>query len=711
MNDRPRTWTLTCLVGLAACVLLTGVILGVKRGVVRESSTQSYTPVTGEADWHGGWELSELGADPSESGSIEGTDRVTLPFTGTQLALHVRRGGYRGYFWVDVDGKPANRLPHTKPGAYLSLTSPDYEPQTVTIPVAGGLDHGPHVAQIVADRGWDQWPLAGWRVEGGPDTLPYDRASTGLTAAAVACLIGAIGWAGRWAGQDRAEQKGQEEAKAPDRRLLSAIQEAVHPSSIVRSPFAFAVTAIVFYASPWLPLTVVCGVALAGLIVLRLDLGLALVGFSAPFYLHPRPLVGKSFSMAEIATLLCLASWGIRQISRFRAESLVFTLQAVSDLDLAVLFLVLVAAASTLFADYGHVALRELRVIILEPALFYMMLRTAELGEEAIWRVANAFAAGAVAVALVGLAQYALDVNTITAEQGFRRLRSVYGSPNNAALYLGRALPMLMAGAAFTAKRSARIGYGILAVPVGLAVLLTFSRGALLLGIPLSLLAMGMLAGARWRWTALGLIVVAAIGIVPLLSTPRFAGLLDPQSGTLFFRLRLWRASWQMLLDHPWLGVGPDNFLYQYRGRYVLPSAWQEPHLSHAHNFVLTYATRLGIPGLAAGIWLQIAFWRQALALRTFAHRNRRALMLGLTGSMVYTLAHGLVDASYFFVDLAFAFHLTLALVQSTVGRPSDGQTGEPQHGDLGADPDRRRGRRVCGRLVDSPGDEAPGRG
>jgi O-antigen ligase len=157
---------------------------------------------------------------------------------------------------------------------------------------------------------------------------------------------------------------------------------------------------------------------------------------------------------------------------------------------------------------------------------------------------------------------------------------------------------------------------------------------------------------------------VVALGAIGLLRTPRFAGLLDPHSGTLLFRLQLWRASWAMFRDHPWLGVGPDNFLYQYRGRYILPSAWQEPHLSHAHNLLLSYATRLGVVGLVAGVWLQVAFWRRALTLPRVADRDWRGLALGLMGSMAYTLAHGMVDASTFFVDLAFAFLLTLGLVQ-----------------------------------------------
>jgi O-antigen ligase len=294
--------------------------------------------------------------------------------------------------------------------------------------------------------------------------------------------------------------------------------------------------------------------------------------------------------------------------------------------------------------------------------------------------------AGATVIAVIGLLQYALGVNVITAEQGFRRLRSVYGSPNNAALYLGRALPVLLAVAALAEARERRVLYGLFAAPVGLAILLSFSRAAILLGIPFSLLVLGLLAGGRWRWITLGLIVLAAVGIIPLMNTPRFAGLLDPHSGTLFFRLQLWRASWKMFQDHPWLGVGPDNFLYQYRGRYILPAAWQEPHLSHAHNLLLTYATRLGVLGLLVGLWLHAAFWWHSLPLssvdggETASTRNQRALALGLMGSMAYSLAHGMVDASTFFVDLALAFLLGLSLVQWLTRWRTDEQRHEQKH-------------------------------
>jgi O-antigen ligase len=662
--------------------VLAGATLLARQHALRQTITTSYTPLSGTAEWEGDWEFSELGADPSEAGSQDGSDRVTIPFTGTDLALWVRRGAYRGYFYVTVDGEPANRLPRDARGAYLGLTSPDYAPQVVTVPVASGLRDGPHTAVIVAERGWDQWPLAGWSVSRVPDTSLYRWLLFVATALGLVCMGGML-W-GAWEGGRQGDKETRGERK-----------ESLIPTSLIPNPPIpkfhlplLLITTAVFYFSPWLPLTAVAGLGLAALIILRLDLGLALVVATAPFYLYPRPLFGKAFSIAEIATLLCVLSWGIGLLIRgkfairnCKLQTATCNLQsAISSIDLALVLFTIVALASTCVAAFRHVALRELRVVILEPALFYLMLRTSRLSDRAIWRLVDFFVLGAVAVALIGLVQYALGVNIITAEEGFRRLRSVYGSPNNAALYLGRALPLLVAIALFGRSRARRVAYGLAAAPVGVAILLTFSKGALVLGLPLSLLALGLLAGGRWRWAALGMTVLIAVAVALFLQTPRFAPLLDPTSGTTFFRLSLWRSAWTMFREHPWLGVGPDNFLYWYRGRYILPAAWQEPDLSHAHNILLDYATRLGIAGLATGVWLQIAFWQRALPLRRLAYgstglakvADRRALALGLMGGIVNFLAHGLVDASYFVIDLAFVFFLTLGLVQRPARSESD---------------------------------------
>ena len=88
-----------------------------------------------------------------------------------------------------------------------------------------------------------------------------------------------------------------------------------------------------------------------------------------------------------------------------------------------------------------------------------------------------------------------------------------------------------------------------------------------------------------------------------------------------------------MIRDHPFTGVGLDQFLYEYRGRYILPAAWQEPDLNHPHTWLLDWWTRLGLVGMLLGLgwWLAglAATWQRLRSATTGPHA---ALWLGTTG-------------------------------------------------------------------------------
>jgi len=641
----------------------------------------AYTPLSGIATWQGAWEFSELGADVGE----EGGDRVSIPFWGTDFGLRVRQGAYRGTFYITIDGQPASELPQDEQGrAYLVLTSPDYAPRTTMVPLATGLRAGRHTAVLVSERGWDQWPLVGWSVAYHPPDRAYQGTLVGLGLLSLAFLLGLIATVRRvrWGKLGQAARSLWERLSEGAQVLLTLSTTALlwlsawmtwaveAGDGFRRLGDGVGITATLaaaglFYISPWFLLTLLAGALLFALTFLRLDLGLALIAALAPFYPLPRPLFDKAFSMAEIVTLMVLASWSIRQIAGWRERGRGRATIRANRLDVAVLFLVAVAAVSPFFAEFKTVAWRELRLVVLEPAALYLVLRTSRLERKALWRVADFFLLGGVAVAIIGLVQYALGTNLITAEGGLPRLRSIYGSPNNVGLYLGRVLPLALAVALFARHRWRRLAYGLVVLPLSAALALSFSKGALLLGMPAALLTMGLLAGGRWLWATLAAVIAAIGAAIPLLRLPRFASLFNTRQGTTFFRLKLWRATLSMIRDHPWLGVGLDNFLYYYRGRYILPDAWQEPDLSHPHNFVLDHWARLGIFGLAASIWLQVAFWRLALPLRRLEDADNRALALGLMGGMANLVAHGLVDHSFFLIDLAFTFFLFLGLAQA----------------------------------------------
>ncbi|HEY89058.1 MAG TPA: O-antigen ligase family protein [Thermoflexia bacterium] len=650
-----------------------------------------YPAQTALAEFTGAWRLGPLGADIGASG-----DRVALTFEGTAIALTVRRGPYRAFLFVTVDGAPAPALPRDEQGrAYIVL----YDPlaAVATVPLAEGLPAGQHTVTVVADRGWYQWSLVDWRIMQRPDPTPYRVGYATLGALGLLGLVLSVVAARRidWLAASAQLVAYYNRLGEPGQVLLTTVagtlfglaawltwaQGAFRRLGDTPTLLAVLASAGLFYCSPWLLLTLSSGALLFLLVILRPELGLALTIAAAPGYLHPLSLFGKTFSLAELVLLPTLAGgviWLLGERATPRAERAIDR-----RFSWPVTAFVLLATFSTLLAAHRHEAFRELRLVIIEPALFGWALLAYPLTKRDRWRVVDFYLLGAVVIALIGLVQYFLLGDVIRAEGGIPRLRSIYGSPNNVGLYLGRAIPLLLAVTLFGREKmfgggdnhkgngrhlpftiNRRLLYALALPPVGLALLLSLSRGAILLGIPAGVVTLGLLAGGGWRKVTLIALLLFAVALIPLFQTPRFAGLLDTASGTTHFRLALWRSAWQMFLEHPLWGVGPDNFLYAYRTRYVLPSAWEEFNLAHPHNWLLDFASRLGIFGLGAFLWIQFGFWRRAITLSTNPQTQNRALMLGLTGSMAVFLVHGLVDASYFYIDLAFVFFLTLAGVQ-----------------------------------------------
>lgn len=666
------------------------------------------TPSPDVQQYTGGWRFQpEFGADLSQSG-----DEVEVAFEGTDFGLRVRRGDYRAYFYITVDGKPANELPVDDRGAYLCLTSPDRtQDDVVTIPAASNLEPGRHTARIVAERGWDQWALVGFSSANLLDEGPFQRTAAGLVIAAL-MLAAAACWVGRganwfgWPGGLRAVfgrlgRVGQTVVMAVVTALfalsgwLAWLQPASGPlRRLGEEPQIMMVAAVaaLYYFSPWLILNLVSGLALLLLICWRIDLGLALVALCAPFYVFPKPLMGYRFSMVEVVALMVAVSCLLNLLAdlrkRYAGDKASLSVlvsrvrSALSPMDYPVLALALAAVLSLFFTQRLDTATNELRVVVIEPALFYLALRVARLDRRGVWRVVDGFVLGGLVVAILGLVWYAAGSHVITAEGGLPRLRSIYGSPNNVGLYLGRVIPILLA-VGLAGKGRRRWLYAAALLPGLAAVGLSFSKGALLLGLPVGMgIVLAWFSTKKWggRTTALllaGLVVLALCGLLIGSKIPALAGRFSLDGATTDFRVSLWKASWEMVKDHPITGIGLDNFLYQYRGRYIRPEAWQEPDLSHPHNIVLDFWTRLGLPGLLVMVWLQIVFWRRIMPMvkRDCSDSILLApLAAGLMGLMGASLAHGLVDQSFFLVDLAYAFMMAAALVGSgyTTERDTD---------------------------------------
>jgi O-antigen ligase len=372
--------------------------------------------------------------------------------------------------------------------------------------------------------------------------------------------------------------------------------------------------------------------------------GPVLIGAALPFFFFSRQLVGPIGVTPP--GLVLLLTW-LAVLARRRALVLRWP-GTHYDAPLA-LFLV-AALLSLLVTEYPLLSVRELRALILEPVLFFWLLHVVR-GSAPL--ALSGFLFGATLTAIAAIAQIPLGIGGTEAE-GVRRAQAWYPSANHLALMLGRAWPFLIA-AAFGRWR----WLWLPAAMVGLGLLLTFSTGGWLGGLAAVLVVVGAMSRRELAVRFGGVAAAGLVGVSGLAIAGILPERLNPLRQTGGFRLDLWLSSLHMLRDHPLLGIGLDNFAYLYGQFYVRAGAAAEPNLSHPHNWVLHFWLELGLVGLIAFLWLVFRFWRMAW-------RSKSWLVAGAMGAMADMLVHGLIDNSYFLVDLAFVFWLMLALADDS---------------------------------------------
>ena len=243
------------------------------------------------------------------------------------------------------------------------------------------------------------------------------------------------------------------------------------------------------------------------------------------------------------------------------------------------------------------------------------------------------------AEALVGWAQFLLRLGPEGFQLGrFVRAYGTYGQPNPFAGYLNTIWPLayVVALAQFQVQSSRfkepspfnvgpgpwnllswRIVLGIAPVVViGLAIGMSFSRGAWLAMVA-GLLVTNLLLGPRVRaWTVVAALVGALVllggasNLLPATVSERIVTAaqnfaifdarsvrLTPENWAIVERMATWQAGWDMFLDYPVLGVGAGNFDTAYETYHL--KGWQQPR-GHAHNVYLNALAETGLLGLAS---------------------------------------------------------------------------------------------------------------
>jgi putative inorganic carbon (hco3(-)) transporter len=466
-----------------------------------------------------------------------------------------------------------------------------------------------------------------------------------------------------------------------------------------------------FYKSHALPLMLVGLLIFSIFALLQSDLALLFVLGTVSLFIIPAQLSGLRdqpvrLPLHEVALLLVtgavLVRWLGRQAWHGTQPRVVLHWRTVRSSIPAVLLIVAgILGVVWAVPDGRSAALRELRWLIVEPLLFYILLTAAFRRPGALGARNQAYAIGVfilsgTVVALVGLFQFVgvdlvwlfgmkqVLVASVVAEPGLWRVTSIYGSPNNLGLYLGRVWPlavaMLMTPAGpksiVTYQRWQRTSYFAVASVLCLTgLIVSFSRGAWLgVGAALLVLVFPQIGWQRGQRRVLGIVALgAALTLIIGLAFSLRGGI---TSANPLMRLTFWHEALVLIQQHP-LGIGLDQFFYYHNPVYgrsqlsQLELASVDPTAAHPHNLILDIWLRVGPLGSVAFAWLILRFVQQTRAPRQAAENDYAAwLAYGMLAAMVAALVHGLVDNFYFVPDLAFTFWFLLALAETRRTEP-----------------------------------------
>jgi O-antigen ligase len=319
--------------------------------------------------------------------------------------------------------------------------------------------------------------------------------------------------------------------------------------------------------------------------------------------------------------------------------------------DIPILLLLVAGACGVVVPPDRWHALGLYRAYFVEPiAIFYVAIDLLRRPVE-VRGVLLGLAFGSAIFAILNVAAFFLSFAQGTFILGSPPT-ALYTSGPEVAMYLEPPLAIAGGLVLFADQRRDRLlalAWLAFLIP---ALTLTFSRGAY---IAIAVLALVAIATSRARVPlAAALVVVVIILLQVPLVQQRLAGQfnLGDSDTTIRGRLSIFSDTISMLRDHPIFGNGLGGYHYLFRGTILE---------IYPHDMWLTFWVEVGLLGMVA--FAVIFFGLMYRGWRAFSLANGfyRALLWGVSGSLVLWGIHGLVDSPYWKNDMSVEFWLLAA--------------------------------------------------
>jgi putative inorganic carbon (HCO3(-)) transporter len=390
-------------------------------------------------------------------------------------------------------------------------------------------------------------------------------------------------------------------------------------------------------------------------------------------------------SNASVKLLLvtCASFWVLLTLTENEAQN-----SSSTPIHLLVLLYWGTATVATALSPVKKAAFFGWTTLTLYLMLFALMARLLRSPHLRSWLI-TLYLHIALIVSIYGIRQWffgapalATWVDPESSMANITRVYSYLGNPNLLAGYLIPAVAFSIV-AIFAWRGWFPKTLALIMIVVNLmCLILTFSRGSWY-GLVVSVFALLILLVHWWSvdlprfwrtWTLLvvlgsvaGLLVLGVVFVAPI-SERAISMLAGRSDSSINFRINVWAAVREMILDRPIIGIGPGHDAFN--KIYPLYQRTRFSALS-AYSIFLETAVETGFIGLSCFLWLLLVTcsqgWLQLQQLRRLRSQEGFWLM-GAISALLGLLGHGLVDTVWYRPQVSTLGWLMIALIASYYG-------------------------------------------
>jgi len=366
-------------------------------------------------------------------------------------------------------------------------------------------------------------------------------------------------------------------------------------------------------------------------------------------------------AVIESSVVIGLLLWGIKRsvaCHRLKGDLAAFRL-LVTPLNKPIFVFGTVCILSSLTSPFWQQSLPNFLTKTLEWFIVYFLVIEGVTERKHIYLVLGIFTVTLLATSLDGLIQYYVTYKDIfggrTIEPGTRATAG-FKTANALGAYLTCAIPVVLAGIfRKNVNFSNRCLFALIFFFTVWLLVVTFSRGAwvtVFLGVVFFTvmylliqrrfefyLVLGILSILVFLWAYFGFILMDDLYSRPL------------RHETISWRVHIWKDTFKMIQDSPWLGHGINTFMQIFEAYRT-----DRGNPAYAHNSYLQLAAETGLLGLVSFLWIFVNLFRSFLArLANHEMKNDNLVLLamGLVSGIFAFLAHSFFDNHFYSLQLS----------------------------------------------------------